>query len=112
MFSSARQTGFVGSLNDESPAGSVDELCCVMVFQPGFPARLRRPRMAGIAREVRTRRVRSKRVQPGTAAREKGRSSMFLIYSFAASKEGNTFKNSKLLTGAELCQVLCDDGCF
>lgn len=68
--------------------------------------------MASIAREVRTQRVRSERVQPGTAAREKGRSSMFLIYSFAASKEGNAFKNSKLLTGTELCQVLSDDGCF
>ncbi|KAM4893483.1 A-kinase anchor protein 13 [Sylvia borin] len=51
MLSSARQTGFVGSLNDESPAGSVDELCCVTVFQPGFPARLWQPRMASIARE-------------------------------------------------------------
>ena len=68
--------------------------------------------MAGIAREVRTRRVRSNRVQPGTAAREKGRSSMFLIYSFAASKEENAVKKSKLLIETELCQVLSDDGCF
>lgn len=112
MLSSAKQTGFVGSLNDESPAGSVGELCCVTAFQPGSPAQLPRPQMAGIAREVRTRRVRSNRVQPGTAAREKGRSSTFLIYSFTASKEGNAVKNSKLLVGTELCQVLSDDGCF
>lgn len=37
MLSSARQTGFVGSLNDESPAGSADELCCVMVFLGFLP---------------------------------------------------------------------------
>lgn len=41
MLSSARQTGFVGSLNDESPAGSVDVPCCVTAFQPASPARLR-----------------------------------------------------------------------
>lgn len=44
MLSSARQTGFVGSLNDESPAGSVDAPCCVTAFQPASPARLQRPR--------------------------------------------------------------------
>lgn len=44
MLSSARQTGFVGSLNDESPASSVDAPRCVMAFQPASPARLRQPR--------------------------------------------------------------------
>lgn len=44
MLSSARQTGFVGSLNDESPAGSVDASRRVTVFQPASPVQLRRPR--------------------------------------------------------------------
>lgn len=110
MLGSARQTGSVGSLNDEYPAGSVHELCCVTAFQPGFPAQLPTDGRHSPRGEDTT--VRSDRVQPGTAAREKGRSSMFLIYSFAASKEGNALKNSKLLKGTELCQVLCDDGCF
>lgn len=38
MWGSARLTGFVGSLNDESPAGSVNALCSVAVFQPASPA--------------------------------------------------------------------------
>lgn len=95
MLCSARQTGSVGSLNDKSSASSVDALCCVTVFQPASPAWLRQPR-DGIAREVRTWHVWGNGVQPGTAARQEGwRSSMFLIYSFTASKEENAVKKVK-----------------
>lgn len=67
--------------------------------------------MAGVAQEVGTRRVPSESPSE-TAAGEKGSSSMFLIYSFAASKEENAVKKSKLRIETELCQVVPDDGCF
>jgi len=84
--------------------------CAMRLFQPASPALRRRPRDG--RHSPRGEDIRSNRAQPGTAAREKGRSSVALIYSFAASKEENTVKKSKLLMEPELCQVPSDDGCF
>lgn len=53
-----------------------------------------------------------KEQSPARDCSQKSRSSVFLIYSFTASKEENAVKKSKLLMEIELCQVLSDDGCF
>lgn len=94
---SARLTGFVGSLNDESPAGSVDVPRSSLHLLPGSGGR-HSQRGEDIAC--------SKKQSPARDCSQKGRSSMFLIYSFTASKEENTVKKSKLLVETELCQVV------